>query len=124
MRAGGTIAQATAADTMTAATASYHQMKILRAVAAVASLDGHGREKPIMVIEELRSQDWASATFIGQRHELDLRIDGKAAAVAAAASRLTAELANHEVPLPGYFIAELAVLPGVCARRTNVMVTQ
>ena len=66
----------------------------------------------MMVIEELRAFDWASITFVGQRHELDLRLDGDGDVVAAAMVRLGDELAAADIPMAGHFIAEIRVVQG------------
>ncbi len=128
MRVGGNNAGGSGVDAVIAAggagTASYQQLTILRAVVLVAGITALDREKPMMVIEELRSTEWASATFIGQRHEFDLRIEGDAAGVAAALARLTADLADHEIGLAGHIMAEIAVTPGRLRQRDTGTVAQ
>lgn len=87
--------------------------RILREVQNLVRIGGNDREKPIVVIEEIRTTDWASVTFVGQRHELDLRIVGEADAVAAAMVRLAEDLAEHDIPIAGHFIAEIHVIPAM-----------
>jgi hypothetical protein len=84
---------------------------LLRAIASEAGLDARDREKPILIVEEIRSVDWASATFIGARHEIDLRLEGTAAAVAAAAERLVEALPEADIPICGHIVAEIAATP-------------
>jgi len=61
-----------------------------------------------MLLGESRSVDWQSLTFIGERHEIALRI--AAPDSAAAASRLIDGIADAEFDLPGYFVADVAVV--------------
>jgi hypothetical protein len=82
---------------------------ILRAIAAQAGLDTNDREKPILIVEQIKSVDWASATFIGARHEFDLRISGDPQAVESAKCQLMAGLADREIPIAGQIVAEIAV---------------
>jgi hypothetical protein len=51
-------------------------------------------------------------TFVGQRHEMDLRLDGDADVVAAAMVRLSDDLAAADIPMAGHLIAEIRVIPG------------
>ena len=85
---------------------------LLRAIADVAGLDGIDRQKPIMIIEAIRTEEWASATFIGMTHAFDLRIEGLAVAVDAAVAALEAKLAQREVAMAGQIVAEIGILPG------------
>ena len=87
---------------------------VLRQIALVARLDGTDRQKPILIVEEIRSADWASLTFEGQRHEFDLRLEGEAGEVAAAVTRLEADLAEAEIPLGRGFVAEVRIIAGDC----------
>jgi hypothetical protein len=84
---------------------------ILRAIVDEAGTDGADREKPILVIEEIRSTDWASATFVGARHEMEIRLDGEAGAVAATISRLVSGLPERDIPICGHIVAEIAATP-------------
>jgi hypothetical protein len=90
---------------------SYLQTMILRAIADIAGVSTFDREKPILVIEQLRSDDWASATFIGATHRFDLRLEGDRDAVAAAVQALVAALPDRDIPLAGHIVAEIAVTP-------------
>lgn len=66
-------------------------------------------EAPILILESIDSEDWASATFIGQRHWLELRIAGSAQAVMQAERRLHALLGEIEIDIHGHIVADLAV---------------
>jgi hypothetical protein len=64
---------------------------------------------PLLVIEDLHETPWASLTFSGTRHHLELRLDGHAQAVAEAADTLSC-WAEDADPLPGgHFLAEVQV---------------
>lgn len=64
---------------------------------------------PFAVIEAVESRDWASATFVGQLHHLELRFEGMAAAVKAAVDRLVTELPEVDASMIGHSLAEAAV---------------
>ncbi|MCU0890739.1 MAG: hypothetical protein MUE77_03110 [Sandarakinorhabdus sp.] len=81
------------------------QAAILRAAAAIVTPFGAR-----VVIEELRSRDWASLTLTGARHELDVRLDGVGAG--AALEALVAALPQAQVTMPGRILAEIVVEPG------------
>lgn len=91
---------------------NHIQAAILRAVTSLAGTSATDREKAMMLIAEIRSADWASATFVGATHAIDLRFEGPAAAVAAAVDRLVAGLADCEIPIAGHIVAEIAVEQG------------
>jgi hypothetical protein len=86
--------------------------RLLREIEALVRIGDDDREKPILIIEEIRAVDWASLTFVGQRHELDLRLDGERDAVAAALIRLVDDLAERDIPISGHFIADIRIIPG------------
>lgn len=69
-------------------------------------------EPPRLVIEALSTHDWASATFNGALYRLDLRLEGPAVAVIAALTLLQRDLPTRDIPLPGHFVAEIALTPG------------
>jgi hypothetical protein len=114
---------------------NHREMAILRAVAGLAGLAEvsmaasgstvslENRQKPILVIEEIRSTDWASATFAGAIHEFELRIEGIAAHVAAALEAL-AGLPDLEIPMSGHFVAEIGMVPGAQFNISDNMVSQ
>ena len=113
------------------ATGNHREIAILRAVAGLAGLEsprvaGHSlpdRQKPILITEEIRSTDWASATFSGVIHDFDLRIEGPAIAVAGALAAL-AGLADHDIPMTGHFVAEIGMVAGTLIDISDNMVSQ
>ncbi len=87
---------------------------ILRAIdALIVDTD---RQKPIMIVEEIISTDWASATFDGERHRFALRLEGEAAAVGRAMASIAAGIGESDIPLHGQFVAEAAAKAGTAGR--------
>jgi hypothetical protein len=82
---------------------------ILRAIEAFARVESSDREKPIMIVENTQSTDWASLTFVGQRHVFDLRFEGEGAVVTAALAHLRANIGDIDIPLAGHFVADIGV---------------
>lgn len=80
---------------------------VLRGIAAAAGLDASDREKPILIVEEIRTLDWASVTFIGARHIFDLRLDGAPGSIAEALVALSARLPDWEFRIPGHIVADI-----------------
>ena len=66
---------------------------LLRALLARAGVD---RDR--ILLTDFWSIDWQSLTFIGERHEIQLRIVGPSAT--AIAARMTADLAEADDPRP------------------------
>ena len=65
-----------------------------------------GRDRNRILLTNIRSTDWQSLTFTGERHVLALRIsgpDGKAVA-----EQLTAGLAEAEFSLSQFIVADIA----------------
>ena len=73
---------------------------LLRALLARAGVD---RDR--ILLTDFRSIDWQSLTFIGERHEIQLRIVGPSAT--AIAARMTADLAEAEFSIPGQIVADI-----------------
>jgi len=71
-----------------------------------ALLDRAGVTRDRILLTAVRSTDWHSLTFIGERHELQLRIVG--AASANVAERLCRSLAEADFSIPGQIVAEIA----------------
>lgn len=65
-----------------------------------------------VTLEEVRSRAWASATFVGARHELSLRLEGLEADQAA--KEFVADLAAAEFPLRGHIVADMHVAAEEC----------
>lgn len=97
---------------------SHIQAAILRAITAQAGLGNLNRQKAILIVENIRSDDWASATFVGATHALELRIEGAAQTVAAAAAALHDGLAECDIPIAGHIAAEVEVILG---KYTNII---
>ena len=75
---------------------------LLRAVVARTGID---RDR--ILLSNYRSVDWQSLTFIGERHEIELRIPGPDAEEIA--SRLTDGLAEAEFVVPGQVVADIGL---------------
>ena len=67
----------------------------------IALAGGRGR------IAAHREKSWASITFAGARHHIELVFEG--AEAVEAGERLIAELPDHEFAIPGQLVAEAAV---------------
>ena len=73
---------------------------LLRALLARAGID---RDR--ILLTEFRSQDWQSLTFIGERHEMELRIPGPDALHLA--QRITDGLSEAEFAIPRQIVADI-----------------
>ena len=62
-----------------------------------------------MIVESIETTEWASATFVGQRHRLELRLEGGEEAVTSALDRLERGLPEVEVATGVYFLADAAL---------------
>lgn len=60
------------------------------------------------VIEEIKSRSWASATFLGARHELTFQLRGEGAE--AAAGRFSETLDVAEFHLRGHIVADISLI--------------
>ena len=74
---------------------------LLRGLLARAAED---RDRFLLIA--VRSTDWQSLTFTGERHLLTLRITGSGAQ--AVAERLLAGLEDHEFSIPGETVADIS----------------
>ena len=91
--------------------------RLLRAIRTRASGlpgdEGQGAP-PLLVIEDFSETPWASLTFSGSRHSVDIRLEGGGAAV----RKLAGELAEWPDSLcdglAGHFLAEMGVTEGAC----------
>lgn len=75
---------------------------LLRALIGRAGID---RDR--ILLTEFRSTDWQSLTFIGERHEMELRVPGPDAGLLA--SKLTEGLADAEFLVPGQIVADISL---------------
>jgi hypothetical protein len=96
---------------------------LLRAVATCTGLSANDRKNPIMIVEEVVSTDWASATFVGATHQLVLRFEGAAAAIGDV-FRACESLGEREIPIPGHIVAELTALPGPTQNMDDNMIAK
>ena len=76
---------------------------LLRALIARAGLTVNR-----ILLTDIRSTDWQSLTFVGERHQLELRITGPDAM--AAARRLGDGLEEAEFQIPRQIVADIAVI--------------
>ena len=90
-------------------------MKLPMSPAATALLRGllarAGVERDRILLSDWRSVDWQSLTFVGEHHEIDLRISGPDSATVAA--RLTDGLADAQFNIAGQIVADIAVVRGI-----------
>jgi hypothetical protein len=75
---------------------------LLRSLLARAGVD---RDR--ILLTEFRSIDWQSLTFMGERHEMELRVPAPNARMLV--DRLTAGLADAEFAIPGQIVADIAL---------------
>lgn len=84
-------------------------MKLALSPAAAGLLRGliarAGIDRDRILLTDFRSVDWQSLTFIGERHEMELRVPGPASDLIAA--RLTDGLADAEFSIPGHLLADI-----------------
>ncbi len=97
---------------------------LLRAVRALISDDPQladwGAEPgsgPTLVVEDFDSEPWASLTFTGMRHSLLFRLDGPEAAVLDVRKRLAGRLAEPDLRMAGYFLADSELADVSCESR-------
>lgn len=96
---------------------------LLRAVASCAGLSALDRQKPIIVVEDAVSTDWASATFVGATHVLCLRFEGSATGIADVFRSFEC-LAECEIAIPGHIVAELVASPGPTQHMDDNMIAK
>lgn len=75
---------------------------LLRALVARVGVD---RDR--ILLTEFRSTDWQSLIFIGERHEMELRVTGPDADHLA--DMLTSDLADAEFAIPGQIVAGIGL---------------
>jgi hypothetical protein len=78
---------------------------LLRALIARA-----GVPRDRILLTNLRSVDWQSLTFVGERHEISLRI--AAPHSEAVVERMTHRLEDADFVIPGQIVADIAVASG------------
>jgi len=75
---------------------------LLRALLARAGID---RDR--ILLTEFRSTDWQSLTFVGERHEMELRIPGPDADHLC--GRITKGMEDAEFAIPGQIVADIGL---------------
>lgn len=76
---------------------------LLRALLARA-----GVPRNRILLSEFRSVDWQSLTFIGERHQIRLRIPGQDAE--SIAERMTAGIEDAEFAISGHLVADISLV--------------
>ncbi|MGL6043179.1 MAG: hypothetical protein ACRC1J_04585, partial [Sandaracinobacteroides sp.] len=87
-------------------------LRLLRSkVASVPWFAGATAEDglPGLVLENIEAEPWASLTFSGMRHTLEMRLDGEIEAVEGLFRDLVRWAGEPEYGLPGHFFAELQI---------------
>ena len=86
-------------------------MKMQMSSAAAALLRAltarSGVERNRILLTDVRSTDWQSLTFTGERHELSLRISGADSGVVA--ERMCTDLEDCEFSIAGLVVADIAL---------------
>jgi len=72
---------------------------------ALIARTGIARDR--ILLTNYHSVDWQSLTFVGERHEIELRIPGPDARILA--SLLTDGLAEAEFAIPGQIVADIGL---------------
>lgn len=88
---------------MTGAPLSNAAAQLLRELTKRTGLDPQG-----IVVGRVQSVDWQSLTFVGERHELSLRLAAPDAV--AALARLRDGLADAEWTLCGHVVADIVIV--------------
>lgn len=91
-------------------------MRIAMSPAAAGLLRGllarAGVERDRILLTEFRSTDWQSLTFVGERHELRLRVTGPQAP--SIARRLVDGIEDAELSVPRHTVADIAAVGEPC----------
>ena len=87
-------------------------MKIVMSAAASAFVRGLlarvGADRNRILLRDVRSVDWQSLIFAGERHRIGLRVTGPNAL--SVARRLTAGIEDADFCIPGHFVADVLVI--------------
>lgn len=75
-------------------------------LAPLMSADGH---LPRVTVQGLASEPWASATFTGHRHRLDLKLRGLAGELERVRERLWRRLRDADIAMRGHVLIELSL---------------
>ena len=74
-----------------------------------AILNRAGVDSDRILLSDIRSRDWQSLTFVGERHSIALRIIGPAAD--ATAQNLLSGIEEAEFVIPGQIVADISAAP-------------
>ena len=74
---------------------------------------------PSLVIEDFASEPWASLTFAGMRHQLDIRLRGTIQDVETAYDRLLAVMVEPDIMIPGHFLADVQLVESIAEIRPD-----
>ena len=99
--------------------ASAALLRAVRMVVGDAADGAAGRatdDTPLLAVSAFESEPWASLTFSGARHRLEVRLEGRAAQVREARARLAASLAEMDLTIPGQFLADSELVDAGCIR--------
>jgi hypothetical protein len=91
---------------------------LLRALIARA---GVSRDR--ILLTEVESTDWQSLTFVGERHNFQLRVPGPDSL--SIVERMCSGIEDAEFSIPGQIVADIAILgPPVsgCDRSTSIVI--
>ena len=67
-----------------------------------------GASRSEVLLTDVKSVDWRSLTFDGERHEIALRLTGPQAALEA--DRMVDRIEDHEFAISGAIVADIAVM--------------
>jgi len=85
--------------------------KLAMSTAAAGLLRGllarAGSDRNRILLTGLRSTDWQSVTFIGERHQFHLRVPGPGAE--AVVQRIVAGIEDADFRIPGHILADILV---------------
>ena len=84
-------------------------LDLLGGAAEAGGIAAAAREVPILTVEDIAVEEWASLTFEGHRHRVELCLDGAPALVEAAAKVFAAKLGEVEFDVAGEIVADIAL---------------
>lgn len=80
---------------------------ILRAICDFFEKDQSARDYPSVVVEAASSESWASVTFTGHRHHLELSFEGGGVE---RVDSLMQMLTSAELVVPGHIVVDIAMI--------------
>ena len=98
-------------------------MRVAMSPAAAGLLRGvlarGGVDRDRILLTEFRSTDWQLLTFVGERHDFQLRVAG--ADASAILSQILTGLDEAEFEIPGHLLADIAVAQEPCRQGDGSM---